>query len=317
MHQQPLAHVLITLLGSLAQIPLTAAAAMPLIIALTLARGRRENGRSCLQLAHQAAKINLLLAAGSFLLLLLQFWLLLAQFAPHQAPFFRQNILGTIFMPWTLTLLIWLTGSAVIFTLPGSMKKKLARLGPQPERTQYTRATRSSFCLCLLCTGLLFISFITAEWPFAGLPPGMDIWRVARALLKNAVHVYFTGFAMAGATLLATWPIIRQALQNTGADVQDQSFACRWCGIWAALGLIPYCVQNWGLALGQLLHSGHGTLPGWRIAGLTLATLFIVCCCLFLKQGWQTGRKLIVWAWGCLLLWKGLPLAQWVFSNCF
>ena len=255
----------------------SAASAMPIIIALTLATGRRSNAGLSAQGAHTLARC----AAGlAFLGPMLAVGGVLALLASVRGP---QHMLDGIspwmpaMLPYSTSVVAWLAG---ITCLLGYLVVDRAAATAQPKAGQdYWQPGQIGLRvgLALLAALCFFMAQVLPNWPFSGLPQGLTMSDVALAVLPSTLHEYFTALAPAGSVAL----LVLSVKTATGAAAlapADEQRAARWCALWAMVGLIPRCIDRWGLIIGISLRSGP--LPqgvAEQAMGLVPTTLAIAC----------------------------------------
>ena len=185
-------------------IGVNAAAALPLITALTLLIGRRGRARFCAYGAGLLARLGFGL---SWLGLPVMLGGLLSLLYTLRDTGYTPGALSPwtpVMLPYSLTLLLWLTG----MLWAGLLSRACARapLPPvrsRPEEDRYTAGdVKGRLWLCGLATLCFFATWISRYWPFAALPSGMDLGQAASVILADALHNYFMAFAPAGALAL-------------------------------------------------------------------------------------------------------------------
>ena len=255
----------------------SAASAMPIIIALTLATGRRGNAglsamgaRTLARCAAGLAFLGPLLAAGSVLALL----------AGVRGP---QHMLDGIspwmpaMLPYSTAVVAWLAG---ITCLLGYLVADKATAHGQPPAVQDSWQPGQiglRVGLALLAALCFFMSQVLPNWPFSGLPQGLTMADVALAVLSSTLHDYFTALAPAGCVALLVLSF-KTASGSAALTPDAEQRAARWCTLWAMVGLIPRCIDRWGLVIGLSLRPGP--LPqgvAEQAMGLVPTTLAIAC----------------------------------------
>lgn len=304
------------LLGTLAN----AAATLPFMAALTLILGRRGHAALCLRGAGALAGLALWLSAA---------WLLLV---PGDA-LVRLSLAGdapaatrlmALFEPAGLgistSVAVWLAGAGLVWFGRRACAAAAAALPPGADSYRVP-AIRLPLAALLAGAFCALAAFALRDWPFAGLPAGMDMGRAAAAVGKHACRSYFMALASGGAfgLLLAA----RAARRNNGASrppaadaqspsaplsVAEAAGAVRWCALWAAVGYLPSCLEHWGLTLGLLLRGDAGApLHGdhWlliQFVTLALLTLAMAAWLLLLLARAPLRRLPLAWAGAALLL---------------
>ena len=255
----------------------SAASAMPIIIALTLATGKRGNASLCAKGARALARC----AAGlAFLGPLISVGGVLALLASVRSP---QHMLDGIspwmpaMLPYTTSVMAWLAG---ITCLLGYLVADRAAASVQPKADQdYWQPGQIGLRmgLALLAALFFFMAQVLPNWPFSGLPQGLTMANVTWAVLSSTLHEYFTALAPAGSIALLVLSF-KTAVGSASLTPADEQRAARWCALWAMVGLIPRCIDRWGLVIGISLRSGP--LPmgvAEQAMGLALTTLAVAC----------------------------------------
>lgn len=253
----------------------SAASAMPIIIALTLATGRRGQARLCAYGARTLARcaaglavLGPLLAAGSVLALL-------ASIRSTEHMFEGVSLWMPAMLPYTTAVAAWLAGIICLLLYLAA-----DRAAPVPQAAQdYWQPGQIGLRvgLALLAALCFFAAQVLPNWPFSGLPQGLSMEDVALAVLPKTLHDYFTALAPAGSVALI---ILSLVARNRGAafTLADEQRAARWCALWAMVGFIPRCIDRWGLVIGFSLR--QGPLPqglAEQAMGLVPMTLAIAC----------------------------------------
>ena len=255
----------------------SAASAMPVIIALTLATGRRGNAGLSALGAHTLARC----AAGlAFLGPLLAVGGVLALLASVRGP---QNMLDGIspwmpaMLPYTTSVVAWLAG---ITCLLGYLVADRAAAKPQSKAGQNSWQPGQiglRVGLALLAALCFFMAQVMPNWPFSGLPQGLTMVDVALAILSSTLHDYFTALAPAGCVALLVLAF-KTGFGSAALSADDEQRAARWCALWAMVGFIPRCIDRWGLVIGLSMRSGP--LPqgvAEQAMGLVPTTIAIAC----------------------------------------
>ena len=253
----------------------SAASALPVIIALTLATGRRGNARLSALGAHTLARCAALLA---FLGPLLSVGGVLALLAGVRG---TQHMLDGIspwmpaMLPYTTAVLAWLAG---ITCLLGYLVADKAATQPKAGQDYWQPGQIGlRIGLSLLAALCFFVAQVLPNWPFSGLPQGITMSDVALAVLSSTLHEYFTALAPAGSVALLVLSF-KTATGSAALAPEDEQRAARWCALWAMVGFIPRCIDRWGLVIGISLRSGP--LPqgvAEQAMGLVPTTLAIAC----------------------------------------
>lgn len=296
--------------NSLLGIGMNAAAALPLIIALTLLIGRRGQARFCAYGATRLAGLAFGLSWLGLPVMLVSLYALLSGLRAAGRNTADISLLSPPMLACTLPLLLWLAG-----IIAAGLLRRACAVAPLPPRRRpaedrhATGAVRGRLWLCGL-TGLCFFStYVLPNWPFIALPPGMDLSRAATAVFSNALHKYFMAFTPAGALALLFLLCARRGVVANGFDEAQTALAARWCALWATVGYIPFCLDRWGVLLGYML---RGTLPDWllpQLYALIPLTAAVACWGTLLGMGRPLRRSWLIGLGVALLaLGESLPL---------
>lgn len=253
----------------------SAASAMPVIIALTLATGRRGQARLSAYGARTLARCAALLAALGPLLAAGSVLALLASIRNTEHMFEGISLWMPAMLPYTTAVAAWLAGIICLLLYLAA-----DRAAPMPQAAQdYWQPGQIGLRigLALLAALCFFAAQVLPNWPFSGLPQGLSMGDVALAVLPNTLHDYFTALAPAGSVALI---ILSLVARTSGAAFTqaDEQRAARWCALWAMVGFIPRCIDRWGLVIGFSLR--QGPLPqglAEQAMGLVPMTLAIAC----------------------------------------
>lgn len=336
--------------ASLLGVAADAAVSLPLMAALTLILGRRGHMALCARGAAALGFLGLALAPAGVVTGLGDFLLQLSR-AGHAGFWERMAVLA---VPAgrgpALSLLCWLVAMACVaggsvalaraWHAAGAAGTACAAAAGPCRRRPDTRTPLAPglpgglvsglaglrIPLCLLLAGALcfFAALACRDWPFAGLPPGMDPGRVAAAVLRHATRLWFTTLAAGGAAALALAALALRrrrlppdacAGRNGAASATRAPLAAansperagiiRWCALWAAIGYLPSVLERWGLALGLWLRpaaAGTGMRPvSAQVLSLVLLSMAIACWVALLIARAPERRLPLVWA-GLLFL---------------
>lgn len=302
--------------SNILNIGMSAAAALPVIMALTLLAGRRGNARLCILGTQKLTRLALGLGLLGPLLTATDLAATLISLGGSSSLLNSLSLWDDAVLPYTTTVLAWIGGLCCLWIvayldgrsplaagLPDegapdkdgpaaksgagaaskSRSTRKARRAPAPVEGSGRsdqlagEAMRGRLCLYLMATVCFFAAQLLPNWSFSGPPQGMEWGRMVSALLGAATHNYFTCFAPAGAfALLALFFFHRKG--ELFPAVADLEKAARWCALWALIGYIPRCIDRWGLFIG-LSFSGQ-SLPDWlmpQAAGLVPMTLAVAC----------------------------------------
>lgn len=275
-----------------------AAAAMPVITALTLCMERHGQSALRIQGAYALTRLNIWLACLGPLLVTGDALLLLSGSGGTGA-LWAASLTNPAFLPYTTSVASWLAG---IFCLLLYARKR--SIPPLPQRTAQCGKARTDdalrhaqpglrqslvfVCLAALC---FFAARALPYWPFASLPQGMDFSRAATAVLSGAAHNFFAALSPAGAIALLALPVVRSLLPHTPSAGANEQTAARWCALWALAGYVPRCLDRWGVLLGFALR--EGALPDWlALQALAQTFLTLAIACWGILFGMRAPRRL-------------------------
>lgn len=266
--------------ASLLGIAANAAATLPFMAGLALILGRRGHAAFCL--AGAAALTGLCLALSAAWPALVIGDALVQLSRVPDAPLTRR--LGAFFTPAgagiSLSVALWCAGMVCAWLGRHACLRKAAGL-PAGTDSYSARAIRLPLGLLFAAAGCALAAFALRDWPFAGLPPGMDFARAAGAVLKHACRAYFTAFSSGGACgLMLAALVARRGWRAGPLSEGEATGALRWCAVWAVAGALPQLLERWGVALGLWLRGGAG-MPAeahaalFQLAALCLLTLAV------------------------------------------
>ena len=248
---------------------------MPVIIALTLATGRRGQARFSAYGARTLARCAALLAALGPLLAAGSVLALLASIRSTEHMFEGISLWMPAMLPYTTAVAAWLAGIISLLLYLAA-----DRAAPMPQAAQdYWQPGQIGLRigLALLAALCFFAAQVLPNWPFSGLPQGLSMGDVALAVLPKTLHDYFTALAPAGSVALIILSIVART-SGAAFTQADEQRAARWCALWAMVGFIPRCIDRWGLVIGFSLR--QGPLPqglAEQAMGLVPMTLAIAC----------------------------------------
>lgn len=312
-----------------------AAATLPFMAALTLILGRRGHAALCLRGAGALAGLALWLSAAWPIRVLGDAFVRLSLAGDAPAATRLMALFAPAGLAISTSVAVWLVGAAFVWSGRRACAAAAAAL-PPGAGSYRVPAIRLPLILLLAAAACALAAFALRDWPFAGLPAGMDMGRAATAVGKHACRSYFMALASGGAfgLLLAARAARRNdcASRPSAAGVQSPSAplsvaeaegAVRWCALWAAVGYLPSCLEHWGLALGlllrgnagPLLHGGHWPLILLQFTTLALLTLAMAAWLLLLLARAPLRRLPLAWAGAALLLLAAS--APWVFALVF
>ncbi|MBD5557217.1 MAG: spidroin-2 [Desulfovibrio sp.] len=265
--------------AALLGIAANAAATLPLMAALALILGRRGHAALCLRGAAALAGLGLWLSAAWPALVIGDALVQLsrageATAATRFAAFFTPAGAGI-----SLSVAVWLTGMGCAFLGRYACARAAAALPPGAE-SYSARNIRLPLTALFAAAACALAAYALRNWPFAGLPPGMDAGRAAGAVLKHAFRAYFAALASGGATGLLLAAAAARRGSFHGPLTAAEAVGClRWCAVWAVAGCVPQLLERWGVALGLLLRGGAPAVPGnphavlFQLVALVVLTL--------------------------------------------
>ncbi|GEM_PF-1100552 len=299
-------------------IGMNAAAALPVILALTLLAGRRGNGRLCAAGARRLTRLTFGLGLLGPLLTAASLASTIISIGGSGSDISGLGLWDDAVLPYTTTVLAWIAGLCCLWLVTwmdrnsplatsqtsdvsgattggrssrGHSARKARRATPPAEGDAAadrldTDALHGRLFLYLMAIACFFAAHALPNWSFSGPPQGLDWSRMVSAVLGTATHDYFTNFAPAGAVALLAISLALRERDGTAAAmpiksvlaVPDMEKAVRWSALWAMIGYIPRCIDRWGLFIG-LSFSGQ-TLPDWLMPQIaSLVPLTLAVIC--------------------------------------
>lgn len=254
---------------ALVGIAANAAAALPIIIILGIAVGRRGNAAFCIQGTLALFRIALLLSPLGIIFFIGNWLAQIHDFAAIPYLIFRAASL-----PYISSAAMWFLGICFLYLSYILLKAKI----PSADTYRLSQLKKPLFC-CILAACCYFSTYFLINWPFAGLPEGLPLDRAVMAILRNGARHYFYAFCPAGAIALLFALHWQKAL---AASQQQIDNGIRWLSVWAAIGYLPYLLQRGGVTLGIWLRGNAGftaSFPGFwaQVCSLCLLTLAIAC----------------------------------------
>ena len=300
--------------ASLLGVAANAAATLPFMAALALLIGRRGHAAFCLAGARALAGLALWLSAAWPLLVVTDALVQLS--LATQAPL--KTCLAALFTPAgagiSLSVAAWLCGVGFLWFGRRACAVSAAQLSPAADRYP-VRAVGAPLGALLAAAFCALCAFALRNWPFAGLPPGMDVWRVAGVVGKHACRTYFMAFTSGGAMGLALVAVRVSAMARSQTpapqghpDTTEIIGAVRWCAFWAVAGALPHLLERWGLTVGVWLRGSSAPLPGnphaavIQVVALGLLTLALGAWAALLVGRQPVRRLPLAWAGLALLL---------------
>lgn len=292
--------------ASLLGVTANAAATLPLMAALAILIGRRGHAAFCLAGARTLAGLALCLTAAWPLLVVTDAMvqLSLATQAPltsRLAALFTRAGAGI-----SLGVAAWVCGAGFLWLGRSACAAAAMRLSPGADRYP-ARAVRAPLAALLAAAFCALCALALKNWPFAGPPPGMDLWRVAAVVGKHACRAYFTALTSGGAVGVAL-VAARAGGQEGRPDTTEITGAVRWCALWAVAGALPQLLERWGLTVGVWLRGSAAPLPGnpraalIQVVALGLLTLAVAGWAALLVGRRPLRHLPLAWAALALLL---------------
>lgn len=244
------------LLGNVFQVLASTALALPLLLALTLAAGRRGHGRLCLWGGTRLARLCLAVAVAGCVYYWFYYSLVFGiEPGPPEAlaiPM-KRNLM--------LAVACWAAGLAFLFQgyrKTAAFSTPSAALPPEEDRYDLARvlpALLPGLAACLCFTA----AFFSMEGVFGTPPQGMDQATYLATLLRKTLRGAFGDLSLAGGAGAVLLCLLRDRPEV--ADPARFATAARWCALWGAVGFLPGCIDQWS----NLLLSGvwlPGPAPG-------------------------------------------------------
>lgn len=243
-----------------------AAGSMPFLIALGLIIGRRGHAAFCIYGSRRLCGLALGLACAALFYFPSSYLAVVLPYGLHA------SILDGIFLPagrpWLVALLCWLLGIFILWLASGSLKA--LRMEGKEDRYQF-RFIRPVFMLLMLASLAFFAALFMENWPFAGLPEGMNVERAAMAIARHSMRRFFMSFSPAGAIALLYASYFFSRSGRSG-DQEEERGSLRWFSFWAAAGAVPSLFISWAL---QLLSWNRAALPGLANTNLIILGLIL------------------------------------------
>lgn len=278
-----------------------AASALPLIALLSLIAGRRGNAAFSLWGGEKLISLALRLSPAIPLYILAAYLGVLLPIHSGVANLWKP-LLHDAGMAYSSSLAVSLCGIVALLFARNRVTVAIRRLNGERYAISFIR---SPLIFCFLAFFFLFLTFVLINWPFAGLPEGLDMDRAAMAVLRNGLRHYFMAFCPAGAVALL---YCMHVFSQDPASEARMKRGIRWCAAWAAAGYLPWSLQNWGITLGLGWRGGLQGAAATAIIAQTLAltaiSLAIFCwLCIFI---WQYKPKILGWVAFVLLFLKDI-----------
>lgn len=258
-----------------------ASATLPFMAALALLLGRRGHASFCLAGAAALAGLGLFLSAAWPALVVGDALVQLSRAGGATA----QTRLAAFFTPagagLSLSVVLWCAGALCAWLGRRACLQKAAALPPGVDSYR-AGAIRVPLAALFAAAACALTAFALRNWPFAGLPPGLDAGRAAGAVIKYAFRAYFSALTSGGAVgLLLAAAVARRGAFHGPLSAAEAVGGVRWCAVWAVAGCLPQILERWGVALGLLLRGGGPPVPGNPHAALfqltALGLLSLAC----------------------------------------
>lgn len=249
------------------------AAALLLVMILTILIGRRSHadlvryGVACLR------RLALGLAVPGLAGFILPIILILGHW-PETVT--MASLFHPVVLPWTMASLFWLFAFVWIFLV-----------------------RRIAIWSCMIPLFIALAAGIVCNWPFAGLPQGMDSATVFAVLALQTGHRLFLGLSLAGGIALFFVPHWQRTCQFGAVSLGEgnRKGAMRWLAFWACLGAVPFLVDRWGLVIGNLMHQSASSVVASLLARMVPLSIAVFCWAVLLAlpvnqdAGRETGGK--------------------------
>lgn len=276
-----------------------AEAALPVVLVLGLAAGRRGNAEFILSASARLARF---VFAFSILPPLWYFLDYLNQIAPFLRP--ENNVLSPLLTRagagWLAAILCSSCALFCLWLAVNTFAATASRL--RIEDDKYALAELKIPVLIFLLAGALyFLAFWLINWPFSGLPDGLSMERAFAAIGKNAARRYFASFSAAGALGLAL------AVRFPFPDSASRLLGMRWMAFWAAAGYLPRLLTMCGLALGASLGNIRAPYDATFHAVGAGALLFALLCWSLILFWKKTSGFIVAGGWVFLAIYASAP----------
>ena len=285
-----------------------AAAALPWLIILALAMGRKGNGAFCLFAA-------LRLGGFAFCLAFAGVFNFLGSYMHAMAGAGNYNLFDTFFsrpaMNYSLSLLLWLSGIFLFYQGWTNLKAAAEGLSFAAGDRYELKIIRFALIFLVLAGFCYFMTFIAMHWPFAGYPENLTRERVIMAILRNAARSWFMALAPAGALACVFAAFNRTRYPDIPREAV--SAALRWCAFWAFVGYLPITLQNVGILLGAYANAYKNFAAGYysQVAGALLIICGMACFISILLR-----KKTPAWlAWAGLIFYLGAKILPKIIFN--
>lgn len=288
------------LLSNVFQVLAGTALALPLVLALTLAVGRRSHGRLCLWGGARLARLCLATALAGCV----YYWFyysLVFGIEPGPPAALADAMRKNLY----LAVGCWAAGLGCVY-----LAYRKATAFPVPDATEPLEESRYdiSVVLPVLLAGLgaavcFTVAFFSMEGVFGTPPQGMDQTTYLTTLLRKTLHSAFGDLSFAGGAGVVLVCMLRDRAEL--ADPAHFEKAARWCALWGVVGFLPGCIDQWS----NLLLSGiylHGPTPG--VVGVLRSPLFfrtlfmLLSLLIFCRPGLARSLGLCMLPWLLVLL---------------
>lgn len=287
------------LLSALLQFGRDAAAALPMIVMLSLISGRRGHGAFCLAGGRSLTILDIILSVFGLAALCCQllYVILLLDNAGYTSSDYP--LWSPLLLPYSLASLLWLLGMSLLWLLLRLFSS--TSLPARPTEDRYPLAQiKKQIWICCLTSLCFFATYVSQVWPFSSLPEGMTLGQAASAILRDRAHYFFSTLAPAGAFALLSLPLARQHM-SCFTDQRLWTYAVRWCALWAVAGYIPFWLNTGATCLGYALR-GSADLTESLLLLLLPLTGAILCWSLLLAMRDPLRRFWLAYAGSSFLL---------------
>lgn len=288
------------LLGNVFQVLASTALALPLLLALTLAVGRRGHGRLCLWGGTKLARLCLATAIAGCV----YYW------------FYHSLVFGIepgppaeLAVPMKRNLMLavacWAAGLGLLYL--GYRKTAAFPVPPAEtplEESRYDLARVLPALLPGLAACVCFTAaFFSMEGVFGTPPQGMDQTTYLLTLLRKTLRSAFGDLSLAGGAAAALLCLLRDRPEVANPSHFEK--AARWCALWGIVGFLPGCIDQWSNLLLSGLYLPDPT-PGVTAvlrSPLFFRTLFLLCwLALFCRPALARSLGFCLFPWLLVLL---------------
>lgn len=231
---QALVMILGQLAADLLYLAANGASGLSILVAIGLCAGRKGHADCYLSSGRMLLKLAFILGIlGAFYF----FWAYLLQVLPYGNNFYVvwQPFFEAPGLPWSSSLTVWIIGTALIFLAKSFL--------PHSTSDRYSLSDiKFSLAFCCLAGLCSFASYCLVNWPFGGLPAGLEIDQAILAIFRNAGSRFFMGLGVGGGIALAFY-------KNYQSNCRY--LILRWLAIGATLCYLPHLLRMYSVFLGM------------------------------------------------------------------